>query len=377
MAATTREVILFEKRKNDSDITKNGLVITYVLIEFLKMRICMVNMKQELLKSIILATRRLVMNAGVTYIEINYDSNWVNNSLANLAGFSWLYEWGMYIFLIVTIAILFWVFFDSITKKKDQKALIPRILAIVGFFAIIPSFIFRFTGNADGVSTLVRLGAESGTPYYPGPINWNVNWLVSGYGPIIATIALLGVVISIAALVIYASSVQRAKPSTEFVQAFNSRMSSLESKVEDARRNSTESGKGSEVKASKSVSTPSTATIIDRKPQAATIIDLPKTGDTIVVQSGNGRGVMYELLGKDMIIGRDPSNPRNDIVIDDGKVSAEHARLVYSNGAWAVLDLGSTNGTYLNDIKVSGQQALSNGDKIRVGDTVLRFGSAR
>ena len=106
------------------------------------------------------------MNTGVTYIEINYDANWVNNALANLSGFSWLYQWGMYLFLIITLAILFWIFFDSITKKKDQKALIPRILAIVGFFCIIPAFIFRFTGNADGVTTLVRLGAETGTPFF-------------------------------------------------------------------------------------------------------------------------------------------------------------------------------------------------------------------
>lgn len=325
------------------------------------------------------------MNTGVTYIEINYDTNWVNNALAGLSGFSWLFEWGMYIFLLATIAILFWVFFDSITKKKDQKALIPRILAIVGFFAIIPAFIFRFTGNADGVTTLVKLGAEAGTPYYPGPINWNVNWLVSGYGPAIAIIALLGVVMSIISLVIYASSVQRAKPSTEFVQAFNSRMSSLENKVEDARRTSTDQGKGaakaeasissfSSVATSSGVKQKSAATIIDRKPKALTVLDIPNTGDTLTVQSGTGRGNTYNLPGKDMAIGR---NSSNDIAIEDGKISGDHLRLVFNDGVWSVLDLGSTNGTYLNGSRVHGQQALSNGDEIKIGDTVLVFGSTR
>ena len=52
---------------------------------------------------------------GTTYFEINYDAAWVQQKLAELQGFSWLYEWGMYIFLLVAIAILFWVFFDSIT----------------------------------------------------------------------------------------------------------------------------------------------------------------------------------------------------------------------------------------------------------------------
>ena len=335
----------------------------------------------------------MAMNAGVTYIEINYDANWVNNALANLSGFSWLYSWGMYLFLILTLAVLFWIFYDSITKKKDQKALVPRILAIVGFFAIIPSFIFRFTGNADGVTTLVRLNAEVGTPYYPGPINWNVNWLVNGYGVPIAIVALLGVILSIAALVIYASSVQRAKPSTEFVKAFDNRMSSLEHEVEGARRSAVAASESAQAAAA-SVSSLSSAaratskrsntsagakpaqaaTIIDRKPQAATIIDLPLTGDTISVQAGNDRGRSYDLPAKDMIVGRDSSA---DIVVDDGKVSREHARLIFNNGSWAVLDLGSSNGTYLNGQKVSGQRPIANGDKIKLGDTTLVFGSSR
>lgn len=322
------------------------------------------------------------MNTGVTYVEINYDANWVNNALAGLSGFSWLYEWGMYLFLIATLAILFWIFFDSITKKKDQKALVPRILAIIGFFAVIPTFIFRFTGNADGVTTLVKLNAETGTPYYPGPIYWNVNWLVGGYGTAIAIIALLGVVVSIAALVIYMSSVQRAKPSTEFVQAFNSKMSNLEDKVEDARRSaaaakaSASSLSSAATATSKGTASKSgaAATIIDRKPQAATIIDVPQTGDTLTVQSGNDRGSTHNLPGKDMVVGRGQSS---DIVLDDVKVSREHARLVYNNGMWAVLDLGSANGTYLNGQKISGQQPLANGDKIKIGDTVLVFGATR
>ena len=47
----------------------------------------------------------------------------------------------MYLFLLLAVAILFWIFYDSITKKEDQKALVPRILAMIGLFAIVPSFI--------------------------------------------------------------------------------------------------------------------------------------------------------------------------------------------------------------------------------------------
>ena len=321
------------------------------------------------------------MNAGVTYVEINYDANWVNNALASLSGFSWLYEWGMYIFLIATLAILFWIFFDSITKKEDQKALVPRILAIVGFFAVIPAFIFRFTGNADGVTTLVKLNAETGTPYYPGPIYWNVNLLVNGYGTAIAIIALVGVVISIAGLVIYMSSVQRAKIPTEFarnVNSIGSQVANLEDKVNEASRNAAAANAAASKASALSNAATSTksgkstaATIIDRKPQAATIIDVPQTGATLIVQTGAARGTTYNLPAKNMAIGRDP---KGDIVVDDGKVSGTHAMLIYSGGAWAVLDQGSTNGTYLNGQRIIGQQSLSNGDQIRVGDTTLVFG---
>lgn len=313
---------------------------------------------------------------GITYVEVNYDTLWVQNALANLSGFSWYFEWGMYLFLIATISILFWIFFDSITKKKDQKALVPRILSIVGFFAVIPSFIFRFVGTADGVVTLVRLNAEKGAPYYPGPIYYNVGMLVDGWGPTIAIIGILGLLLSLVGLVIYASSVQRAKPSTEFVQAFDNRMSSLENKVSAA--NNAASSSSFAAPAASKASAPaagSTAakTIFDKPPHAATIIDVPKTGDTIVIESGAGRGNSIDLPANDIVIGRDFSNY---IVVDDGKVSGNHAKLLFNSGAWVITDLGSTNGTFVNGGKVVGQQQLSNGDKIKIGDTVLVFGKA-
>ena len=314
------------------------------------------------------------MNEGVTFIEINYNQAWIDSALLGLQGFSWLFSWGMYLFLIATLGILIWVFFDSISKHKDQQALVPRILSMVGLFLIFPAFIFRFTGNADGVHTLVRMNGEPGAPYYPGPINWNVNWLVRGYGPMIAIIALLGVIISIVALVVYASSVQRSRPSTEFVQAFNSQINSLERKVENVQ-NAQAATATRTPSASFASNASSNATIIDRKPQAATIIDLPKSGDTLAVQSGAGRGIVYDLPCEDVIAGRDAGN---FIVVSDGKVSSRHCKLVFGGaGTWTVMDMGSTNGTYLNGQRINGQAPLADGDSIKIGDTVLVFRQGR
>jgi pSer/pThr/pTyr-binding forkhead associated (FHA) protein len=48
-----------------------------------------------------------------------------------------------------------------------------------------------------------------------------------------------------------------------------------------------------------------------------------------------------------------------------------HARLYAKDGAWFVEDLGSTNGTYLNRMKVTAPSPIAPGDQVRVGKTVL------
>jgi pSer/pThr/pTyr-binding forkhead associated (FHA) protein len=68
-------------------------------------------------------------------------------------------------------------------------------------------------------------------------------------------------------------------------------------------------------------------------------------------------------------IGRKPDN---SLVIDNLAVSGHHARVVQENGTYFVEDTGSTNGTFLNDVKVD-KRRLQHGDQIRVGKHVLSF----
>jgi hypothetical protein len=72
-------------------------------------------------------------------------------------------------------------------------------------------------------------------------------------------------------------------------------------------------------------------------------------------------------------IGRDPDNA---VMIPDPRVSARHARLVRRGGAWWVEDLGSTNGTILNDTPVAGPARLGGGDMLQLGPATLRLRSA-
>jgi hypothetical protein len=61
------------------------------------------------------------------------------------------------------------------------------------------------------------------------------------------------------------------------------------------------------------------------------------------------------------------------IRLQDTYVSQMHARLADRDGAWYVEDLGSTNGTYLNDRRVQTPVEVHAGDVVRVGKTVLEL----
>ncbi len=98
----------------------------------------------------------------------------------------------------------------------------------------------------------------------------------------------------------------------------------------------------------------------------------PATGRLIVVESPTlGVGDELELEGKALTIGR---TNQNDVTLDgDEFASAKHVRVEpRRDGVW-VHDLGSTNGTYVNGVRIEGPRRLDPGDVIRVGETDLRF----
>jgi len=63
------------------------------------------------------------------------------------------------------------------------------------------------------------------------------------------------------------------------------------------------------------------------------------------------------------------------VKLSDTYVSQFHARVFPKDGAWFVEDLGSTNGTFLNQRKVTAPSELRGGDKLRMGKTVLELRS--
>ncbi len=90
----------------------------------------------------------------------------------------------------------------------------------------------------------------------------------------------------------------------------------------------------------------------------------------LVVKSGARVGQQFGLIKGINTIGRDGS--RCDIVLEDGAVSAEHARIRFENGQFVIYDLASLNGTFVNNRRVH-RQILMDGDVIRLGNTTLVF----
>ena len=82
-------------------------------------------------------------------------------------------------------------------------------------------------------------------------------------------------------------------------------------------------------------------------------------------------GEEYELDASPLTIGR---GGQNDVMIEaDEFASARHVRIEpRRDGVW-VHDLGSTNGTYVNGVRIDRPRKLVNGDLVRVGETELRF----
>ena len=66
----------------------------------------------------------------------------------------------------------------------------------------------------------------------------------------------------------------------------------------------------------------------------------------------------------------------NNIVINDEKVSRTHLQMVQDDsGNISVVDVGSTNGTYVNGVRIIGETRLKDGDNVRIGNTNLPWKS--
>jgi len=97
--------------------------------------------------------------------------------------------------------------------------------------------------------------------------------------------------------------------------------------------------------------------------------EVPIGGAVLVSRTGEQYGDRFPLGIGTTNIGR---HPNSDIVLDDITVSRRHAQVVYAGGAYVVRDVGSLNGTYVNQQRTD-ETRLYHGDEVQVGKFRLVF----
>ncbi len=108
-----------------------------------------------------------------------------------------------------------------------------------------------------------------------------------------------------------------------------------------------------------------------RRPTGQVPVQKPsESGSKLVCLAGPQAGSEYVLEGDEMVIGRAADNA---VSIPDTSVSRKHVLLRNTGDGWAASDMGSGNGTLVNNNAIAEETPLSNGDVITLGDTELKF----
>jgi predicted component of type VI protein secretion system len=84
---------------------------------------------------------------------------------------------------------------------------------------------------------------------------------------------------------------------------------------------------------------------------------------------GHQPGMEYD-LGDGAVLGR---GEQAEIRLEDPFASSQHARIVRQGGVMVLEDMGSTNGTYLNEEILGGPAPLHPGDRVRIGDSEFTY----
>ncbi|MEH1101972.1 FHA domain-containing protein [Micromonospora sp. CPCC 205561] len=95
----------------------------------------------------------------------------------------------------------------------------------------------------------------------------------------------------------------------------------------------------------------------------------PELRPLLTVTGGSMRGLSFRVALERQVIGRAATA---DIAVHDAHLSRRHAEIWLTGEGACLADLGSTNGTWLNDRRISGVERLADGDVIRIGRTELR-----
>jgi two-component system cell cycle response regulator len=116
-------------------------------------------------------------------------------------------------------------------------------------------------------------------------------------------------------------------------------------------------------------------TVLNRGDSSTLNAELQKAKEQeacLIIIRGTPQGSRFFLTQAEMIIGRDPTA---EISVADQSISRKHAKVTKANGKVVLTDLGSSNGTYVNDKKVSSGESVSlaKEDMVKIGNSIFKF----
>lgn len=120
--------------------------------------------------------------------------------------------------------------------------------------------------------------------------------------------------------------------------------------------------------------TPSSPASAEPITKTATDLDRPNKKGVVrkaclVVIYGTDLGRRVPLSRSTFTVGR---SSKNDLSLDQDSVSRHHARVTFDKEGYAIADLDSKNGTYVNDAAVT-RTVLRHGDQVKIGRSILKF----
>jgi pSer/pThr/pTyr-binding forkhead associated (FHA) protein len=100
------------------------------------------------------------------------------------------------------------------------------------------------------------------------------------------------------------------------------------------------------------------------------ISQLPRNSAMLIVIAGPNKGSRFLINDAETVLGRDP---QSEIFLDDVTVSRKHAKIYrVPSGDYAIEDLGSLNGSYVNGTSVTDSR-LTVGDEVQIGKFRLTY----
>ena len=117
--------------------------------------------------------------------------------------------------------------------------------------------------------------------------------------------------------------------------------------------------------------TPATAPAATTPPRVASPAKAKKAtkGQVVIVEPADLAGAVMS-IGDELSIGRAAACT---LTLDDTYVSQKHASIIWQDRQYLATDTGSTNGTFVNNERLSSPVVLRPGDRVQIGSTVLEF----